>query len=1149
MADTGGVNKTSKGERRLDDGNTGIIDNKNVIFEDVFKKYCNNITELKIAVGYFYVSGFDLVKENLRQIDKIKIVMGDETDEYTKRQIEKGYDEKIKYLLHRELEDMNENDESQISTLKELHDFIEQDKLEIRVHDHQKFHAKAYIFHSDNDDRLDTAIIGSSNFSKYGMSEGGNIELNSIHSDHPDLNILNKWYDSIWDNSSDFKSGMLKTLKTSQPYIRKIDGDMDYLSPLELFKIMVYEILDKDVSMRDDVLARFQQIGYINALTKLERFNGCIISDSVGLGKTFIGLKLVENAQKQDKNVLLVVPKNVKNNWENEMSRKNTSDVKNFLIDQNESRLKIMTVTELSNYNLADPKDKVILDNTKANYQFIVLDEAHRFRNDGKFMDGEYSGNKNYANLRYMSTEDKQYVLLTATPLNNSILDLHNLLSIFINENILFNYDSDLQFSDFSEYQRIRKKLEKEKSSDIYDQVKIVSLKQDLEKHLSGISRILEEVMILRTRTEISQKYPDLIIGGKSISFILPKINPRQYAFPESYASIYTNIVGLLSNLSVPHMSLINENAGITLSGLYKILLFKRLESSIHAFAVSLKRLRSRELDLLKDIEENGWEETKKQRRNNTKYDLDFDNDPELEDIISNHSIRDDSTDSKSEQEVISMIKEDIRMIDDFTIKFINKIWKSGYKYDDPKINQLNDIIRNNHGKKILIFSQYVDTVEYIHENFKLNSIIDGLVIDCVTGSDNTYVIGSKLDVSQKIKLFAPVANHHEMIGDEKEIDILISTDSIAEGVNLQDCSIVVNYDLPWNPMRMIQRVGRVDRIGSMERTNVFNILPDKELDIFLELVTKLTDKIKRIATIIGKESYILTEDEVIDPKTIGEAIKNIKNAASFDVYEKLGKNTLLKNIHGNEHYALQILKLRSIIENLGLTSHNFKRYSNSSRPPYSIIRAKYFSGFFTMFRVFDKVKKDKLENITLYYDLKTNSFKKMDIDDLSLHEFTSGISRAHAPTPPDLDKLLETTKKHFEMKYFEKIREGYRKSKLPDSKSMSLIQKRVIVQLDNIRKTEILDQIDIQNEIRNKAQFLYNRFIEYNLHRTESRILTELFQELNDTGSISKNDNEKIVSVLDEFYEGHIVGNSAYTPLRNANDIDYKMICWGAFV
>ena len=346
--------------------------------------------------------------------------------------------------------------------------------------------------------------------------------------------------------------------------------------------------------------------------------------------------------KKNEKNVLLIVPASIKENWIREIEVTNTHGVKNFNINTNKKRLKIMTSTEMSNKDLTQQKDRKALDMLRENYSLVIIDEAHRFRNDGSFEDGVYHKNKNYANLKYIKSTDKRYALLSATPLNNSILDLHNLIEIFLNPTVLKNYDSSLTFSDFKEYQKKQKQIMNEMKKDAPDHDLINSLKGELDTHLEGIKCILEEVMILRTRTEISKRYPNLKIGGKRMQFQMPEINPQKYVSGEEYDPIFEGVADLLASLHIPHISLTNEVAGANLTGLFKVLLFKRLESSIYSFTHSLEKLLWKEQELRKEIKKDGWEVAKSRRRGNEDLESQIENELDLTSFISSFKDSDD---------------------------------------------------------------------------------------------------------------------------------------------------------------------------------------------------------------------------------------------------------------------------------------------------------------------------------------------------------------------------------------------------------------------------------------------------------------------------------------------------------------------------
>lgn len=1142
----------------------GVIDNREIKFIDKFKSFCKHTKELKIASGYFYVSGFDAVKDNLADITKIRVVMGNETDPETAQQIEQGYLEKVKEVLIGDLQKIAGDNGQKIEALKDLHDYIKAGKIEVKVYISEKFHAKAYIFERKDDSIGDIAIVGSSNFSRAGLGvEGkqGNTELNSIHKNDNDLFALKRWYEKIWDEAKPFEKDLLNIIETSQPYVQFVLGDKEYVTPFELFKAMVFEFLNHDVTAFKEVLAEFQKIGVINAKQKINDFYGCIISDSVGLGKTLIGAGLIQDFQKDGKNVLLIVPASVKDNWIRELTRKDRKGNRFFDIDMDEDKLKIMTITELSRIDLREKKDQVRIDSLKNNYSIVVIDEAHRFRNSGRFeYETTYSGNKNYANLQALRTTDKRYVLLTATPLNNSINDLANLISIFTNAMILKNKNSLLDFGHFEEYGRLMRKMrELEKQGKVDPQTRS-KLQYELSAHLEGITRILEEVMILRTRTDISERYPDLIIDGKKISFKMAKINREKYDFPKTYLPIYEHITDFLANLHVPHIALINETAGVTLAGLYRMLLFKRLESSIYSFVKSLDGLREKEQEFLKEIKRDGWEATRKRRKSNANYNREaIGSDIELTDWLEEQGPQLQSPDEVTQEDVVKLIEDDLGRIDAFYKRFIPQIKLEGkYSYDDPKLTKLKEILSKTSSQKVLVFTQYIDTVDYLYNNLKEFAKTRNLRMDCVVGEtiDEESEYGSDLPREKKIKLFSPVANGYKLDQDEREIDILISTDALAEGVNLQDCSTVINYDLPWNPMRIVQRIGRVDRIGSTQRATVYNIFPDKELDTLLELIEKLRTKIANITRIIGKESYILSDDdEEINPRVIGEKIKELEHTTDYATYESVGRNPLLKGVRSSDERSAKILELKSIIGRLKIDPSEFKEYN---RAVYSITNSDTKKGLFAMFRIFDVSRgegiESKMEDIILFKDFRSCDIHPIDITELHLEEAQEGMRKSNKSIGYDLDKAQNELVTYFEKIIFQERKGGFKKTKMRMNVRPTQLQKYVVNRLKSIAYNTSLSS-KVSDSLQEKAKKLLKEFQEKILDQKTSESMKTNFVA---TGSrdvsavilnIAKMSNEDFVKKTQHFHDNYVRNNPSFAKLRDERNIRYRMICWGALV
>jgi len=1137
----------------------GIIDNRKIKFREKFAQFCKHTNDLKIASGYFYVSGFELVKDDLSDIKSIKIVMGNETDPETAQELALGHKERFERELISDLNSISDEDKNKIKALEKLHDYIREGKIDIKIYTKEKFHAKAYIFERNDGSIGDVAVVGSSNFTRMGL--GGNTELNSIHRNTAELNELKEWYKVIWKEAEPYKDELLKIIENSGPFIRNILGDKEFITPLELLKCLIYEFLYHDVTTFRDILAEFQRIGVENAKQKINTFNGCIISDSVGLGKTFIGSALVEFYQKQGENILLIVPASLKENWERELTRKDHNGKRFFNVSTSDSKLNVLSISELSRIDLTTKAGIQRINDIRNKYGVILIDEAHRLRNHGSFDDvkNEYSGNKNYANIQELKKGiAKRYILLTATPLNNSIIDLRNIVNIFTNKIILKN--NGLEFSDFDNYdQTLRKIKNLEKENKESNLSKLSDLRVKLDTHTKGVIKILEDVMILRTRSDINERYPDLTIQGKRITFKMAEVKPQKYTFPKTYLSIYENISDFLVNLKVPHIALINESSGGILAGLYRVLLFKRLESSIYSFVKSLERLQSKEQDFLSEIKKEGWEKVRERRKKDvTAKEEALERDEEILDWIEIENKEEkQEINSISQDEVVEMINDDLKSIKEFMDGFIHeiKIGKDEFSYDDPKLTKLREILRENKTNKVLIFTQYIDTVNYLYYHIK--DIYD-LSVDCVTGNEE---IGTSLDRTQKVKLFAPKANQYNLKIGEREIDFLISTDALSEGVNLQDANQVINYDLPWNPMRIVQRIGRVDRIGSESRTRVYNVFPDEELEALLKLLDKLQTRIKTISEIIGKENYILSDEEEINPKIIGEKIKSLRETDSVKTYEEVGRNPILQSLKTTDDHAQQVLELKALIDSLGFEEVEFKKFDDFTGLPYSIMKNEHRKGTFIMFRIFDKKRSDeplngKLKDIILFKDLRTGEILEKNIKELNINDKLNHLKKKDVKI--DLDSPLKELEEYFRKKILESIKKSYVPTKMRFKEKQSKLQSFIARRLRGIVVNKKLSGETLTDSDKDQAKKMKNRYTERvislkEMEKLKSYILGEKAKSRDIQAVISElnrlNDSE-FIRLLRRFYRNFLIEEEEYkTKLRDPTDINYQKVCWGAFI
>ena len=895
------------------------------------------------------------------------------------------------------------------------------------------------------------------------------------------------------------------------------------------------------------------KLGVVIARHAIDRYHGCIVSDSVGLGKTFMGLRLAEQAQEDGQNVLIIVPKSVKDNWKYEI-KKYFPD-----IDNSENRLKIMTVTELSNKDLSKPQNMEELDCLKNHYKFLIIDEAHRFRNVGHFDydENRYSGTKGYANLMHLKTKGTKYLLLTATPINNSVDDLKNLISIFTTKRMLKNYVPNIDLDSFTNYKKNNRRLKNLKRRTDVDNMTEIEIKEEINEketqcktNHDEISNVINEVMVLRTKKNILENYPDNKIGGKSLISDMPHVRKNDYEPGLKYTALYDAVQNLILSLEIPHITLsMLGNSPNSLSGLFRILLFKRLESSIHSFITSLDRLIVKETAFKDNVKKHGWKNTVAQNDGIES----IKEDQEISDYVEEveRGITGDENIDKSNQDVINSVDSDLELIHDFKLKYIDPIILKKGEYEDPKLVQLEKILSSMIKQKILIFTQYADTAEYLNKRLKKFAKNNDKSLDCIIGDKARQVGNYEIDAEEKIKRFAPKANH-ALLNKGEEIDILVSTDTLSEGVNLQDCSIIINYDLPWNPMRIVQRVGRVDRIGSTSRTTVFNIIPNKELEVFLNLLEKLESKIKNITEIVGKESYILSESEDIDPKTIGKKLKDVRESEDYGSYERRVSGQI--DFKTDDGHAQKIILLRQkMIEHNLACSHKSRQQYELEESPYSIIHENMGQHTFVLFRVYDKSQNEKIYNIMILKDTISGEYEIIQSDDskiLSLPEISNGVSKKTAK-PFKLDEHVDDIVKHFKNKELPKITKEYESSKMfvDDTVIVYNAQKYVSDMLYRCSDSQKRLDSEMDDKTIRDLNYCISKLEEHTVNKQDIFKLNHWYGDSDLKTDIRKLETVDFVKKTLRFVDEYLIESRGYTPPRLPENISYSIICRGASI
>jgi len=789
-----------------------LIDNETFLLRDAVREYAKHSREVKIATGYLRVSGFDLVKEELKNLrppsitdgvldSPFKIIMGRDVDEPTAEQLAEGYKKRIQ-------EEMGKLD---LDKLSKLYEFIQSGYLDVRIMTDKRFHSKTYIFRDLTDYPIpNITIVGSSNFTYQGQAE--NIELNEVDKNGFTVEPLEKWFEKHWQASQEFNEDLLKIIEsdgrfshiaaTQLPYI--------YLKPDEFVRYLILA-LGKEYLVsgeEEKILLQFQIADYKQCLTTIRSYGGAINASSVGLGKSFVACQTIKHYLANGKRVLLIAPPHllVQDQWLGYLRRFGIS---------------IRDITTLSMYDLSRDDFEA---SKYYNYDLIVVDEVHNFRNSDRIR---------HQNLRKLRSINTEFLLLSATPINNSPEDLKNIIDIFLDEARFRGGRQDLLKPYFGlvKYSRASKKYRKEGGIDkslfkiLQDSV------QDLRKHL----------VIRTTRKDLRNSYGETMkLEGRTVKFFEPNLTSFNYELrgPE-YRELFNKIIQFIDELELAHVTLLNPKAGRYLTAIYKHLLYKRLESSIYSFHASIENLRQALLRFQRLLDTHSIAQLREKTKEELRTEL-------------RHIVADDRTISEfielgkapSETEkanYLASIKRDLDRATNF-MKIVEKLRVDNFHFRDDKIELLKAKLKADPRKKIL-FTQFIDTAEYLYENLKEDKNLGKIRL----------VTGDVKDKQPRIDAFKT----------DSGCKILISTDVLSEGTNIPEADVVVNYDLPWNPVKLIQRVGRVDRIGVNKQIDVWNFNPDKNIDSEIELMRRLKVKIRDIIQIIGTEYAVLSPEEV----------------------------------------------------------------------------------------------------------------------------------------------------------------------------------------------------------------------------------------------------------------------------------------------
>jgi superfamily II DNA or RNA helicase len=739
---------------------------------------------------------------------------------------------------------MDQTDDTQALVLS-LADLIAQGIVQVRVYTRGRLHAKAYVFDFDPARiraQTGAAIVGSSNLSLGGVTH--NTELNVRVFGDGNHAELSRWFNELWDEAEDFDADLIRELRRSwaASQVPTPEGPRP-VSPHDIYLKTLYALVKDRLEGRRDTellweaempeLADFQRAAVRQAIKILDTYNGVFVADVVGLGKTYIGTTLLKHyALYRGARPLVVCPASLVEMWEWFMER--------YQIDA-----PVISMGLLSQRG----NERMLADNWRYRDRDLVLvDESQNFR---------YGDTQRYAALQ-LFTQTRPTILLTATPRATTAWDIYYQIKLWHPQDTTGIPINPPNLPEF--FRKVEPRNEEPPSRELQE--------------------ILNHILIRRTRRDIRTYYPDARINGQPLVFPDRELETITYSIEDTYRApgdtaershVYKRLHDLMGQLTYARYALFDyvlpehqnvpqyqelRRAGTALRGLMRVMLFKRFESSVHAFRQTVNRLRNLQRAfqgaLDRDLVPAGDEAT------DILYKSDLDDELALYQALEKASVRYLISDFDLPR-LRDALDTDIALLDEMA-RLVEPIGPE----EDNKLQQLMAMMTGRralpgdllHGK-VLIFTQYADTAHYLYDNLKHLGRIRAVE------SDTT-------DRGRVILRFAPQANNYQLRPDDEELRILVSTDVLSEGLNLQDANHVINYDLHWNPIRLIQRVGRVDRIGTEHSTiYAYNFLPETGLERELGIEQRLEHRIADIHRTIGEDAAILHKSEQINEEAM----------------------------------------------------------------------------------------------------------------------------------------------------------------------------------------------------------------------------------------------------------------------------------------
>ena len=830
---------------------------------DRFIRTLKDTQYFDVLVGYFRASGFYQLHQAIEKVDKTRILVGLGIDEDSYQLISEYQNQSVADFeshakakkeyqrnLIREIENSNEADARLQTGVLKFIELLQTDcpdreadirkggngkKLEIKAYPSKNIHAKVYIsrYHPE-DKEYGSVITGSSNFSLSGLV--ANREFNVQLKDRRDVDFALQQFESLWKDSVDISEEFIDAVK-NKTWLN------DSITPYELYLKLIYEYLQEDINLEENFEAflpegfmklEYQQQAVRQAMKKLEEYNGVFLADVVGLGKTFITAQILQQVKGK---ILVICPPLLREYWEQSLM--------DFRVPA-----KVESLGKLEH----------IIRKGVEPWDYIVVDEAHRFRNDAT---------QSYANLLDIC-HGKKVILVTATPLNNTIDDIFAQLKLFqVPKNSAIPGIPNLE----KFFNVLRKKLRKHKKGEPEYKEAIREVSKEIRE------KVLKYVMVRRTRNDVLSWFRK-DIEQQGLSF--PDMQDPQKIVYEYHGQIedvfdqtmrllsqfrYARYTPLLYYTGTKKMTEFVKQQQRNVGGFMKGILVKRLESSFFAFKQSIRRFIS------------SYERFIKMYHDGTVY---ISKKVNVYDLLDNDDI-DKLEKAVEEEKAQKYISEDFResfltdLIHDLeTLREIWELWKD--IDEDPKLEKFIAELQTNRNLKkqhLVIFTESKETGDYLYEN--LSKVFPGEVMFYSSAGGRQSDVQGPLGHATSREVIMESFDPNAQKASDK-LRILIATDVLSEGINLHRSNVLINYDLPWNPTRVLQRAGRVNRLGTRHKeVYIFNFFPTTKSDKHLGLERNITNKIQMFHDILGEDAKYLSDGEEVSSQELFDTLNNKK--------------------------------------------------------------------------------------------------------------------------------------------------------------------------------------------------------------------------------------------------------------------------------